>query len=185
MKCKNCGIEIDVKFKHSLTNNQCPACGKDIMDKIDLDTFLTAKQILDNMKVIGAEEIILSLMSVFEFHTKKGSLGVVGIVEKTQEPLVEKEKPSKQEVNVVASEKNIESIDISQKQTDPQLEKMRLDHLRKLQTSMLDNNSDIDVEENTEDPPEKAIVEEYIRTKQQNSTQKIQSGSGGAFRRSG
>lgn len=33
MKCSNCSVEIDTKFKYSISKNMCPACGSKLMDE--------------------------------------------------------------------------------------------------------------------------------------------------------
>lgn len=33
MKCSNCSVEINTKFKYSISKNMCPACGSKLMDE--------------------------------------------------------------------------------------------------------------------------------------------------------
>ena len=47
MKCGNCKVKIGSEFTHAINNNQCPACGKSIMDKSKLTSFLSLRALLD------------------------------------------------------------------------------------------------------------------------------------------
>lgn len=50
MQCSNCNTEISMVFKHALQKNECPVCGKSLMDEEML-------KILDDLKSTIGEEI--------------------------------------------------------------------------------------------------------------------------------
>lgn len=49
MKCISCNTEIDPKWKHAITKNSCPFCGKDILDDKLKKLFSTAESVLTEL----------------------------------------------------------------------------------------------------------------------------------------
>jgi hypothetical protein len=67
MKCESCGIQIDGKFSHAIKNNQCPACGKELMQKAKLASYLSLCALLqENCKNVDAEHVATLIVANFE-----------------------------------------------------------------------------------------------------------------------
>lgn len=48
MKCQHCAVPVSQIFAYSIQNNQCPACGKAIMEQAQLTNFLRLQILLEN-----------------------------------------------------------------------------------------------------------------------------------------
>jgi hypothetical protein len=57
MKCENCGAWVDPNFAFAIKNNQCPACGKEIMNREQLASYLSLVELLNTTKVSGSAEL--------------------------------------------------------------------------------------------------------------------------------
>jgi len=72
MKCENCNTMINAKFSHAILNNECPACGKGIMQQAKLASFLSLRTLLDNNIVAnGVDTDKLASLIVANFEIKQ------------------------------------------------------------------------------------------------------------------
>lgn len=68
MKCENCNVMVGAEFSHAIKNNQCPACGKGIMQQAKLASFLSLRTLLDDIpeKGVDADKIASLIIANFE-----------------------------------------------------------------------------------------------------------------------
>ena len=69
MKCESCAVTISPAFSHAINNNQCPACGKQIMKQAKLASFLSLKTLLDHSipeKGVDVDKIASLIVANFE-----------------------------------------------------------------------------------------------------------------------
>ncbi len=67
MKCENCGVLINPDFGFAIKNNQCPACGKNIMSKEKAIAVSDLKSLLaENIKGIDIDPIVSLVVANFD-----------------------------------------------------------------------------------------------------------------------
>lgn len=101
MRCENCGVEVNSSFSFAIKNNQCPACGKHIMQQAKLASYISLRTLLENnVEGIDHESVAslivanFDLKQLFKEELKKSDRG--GIMEVTEEK-TEQEPPSQEE----------------------------------------------------------------------------------------
>lgn len=72
MKCENCGVVVSSEFSHAIKNNQCPACGKGIMQQAKLASFLSLRTLLkNNIPEKGVDSYRIASLIVANFEIKQ------------------------------------------------------------------------------------------------------------------
>jgi len=68
MKCESCGVKVGAEFTFAIQQNQCPACGKCIMQKEKLSSYLSLCALLKDsgVKEDSAEKIAAVIVANFE-----------------------------------------------------------------------------------------------------------------------
>lgn len=78
MKCSNCDIKIDAKFKFAIKYNKCPACDKHIMHPETLVSYINLQELIkSNFPDINVEQMANLIVANFELKQlfKSSSLG--------------------------------------------------------------------------------------------------------------
>jgi len=69
MKCESCSVPIGAEFAHAIRNNQCPACGKCIMQQAKLASYLSLRALLENnFQDTDVEKIATLIVANFELR---------------------------------------------------------------------------------------------------------------------
>lgn len=63
MKCINCQVDIDPKWKHAVQNNICPSCGENIMPEDLKEKIISLKSLIDSFKETYPEQLDDLLLS--------------------------------------------------------------------------------------------------------------------------
>lgn len=67
MKCNNCKVKINATFGFAIAQNQCPACGKSIMNKEHLASYLALQTLLkDHIEINKVDKIVSMIVANFE-----------------------------------------------------------------------------------------------------------------------
>jgi hypothetical protein len=67
MKCESCNIVVGSEFSFAIKSNQCPACGKSIMQTARLASYLSLKTLLENnFPNIDIERVTNLIVANFE-----------------------------------------------------------------------------------------------------------------------
>ena len=61
MKCINCGIEVSVDFVKAIFSNDCPACGKQLMDNGDYKKIFALKKNLAGLNLGLSEQALVKV----------------------------------------------------------------------------------------------------------------------------
>jgi hypothetical protein len=199
MKCDNCAVNVVPEFTFAIKNNQCPACGKNIMQAERLASYLSLQTLLNkSLPAADAENIANLIVANFEVRQmfkeepkalERGIIPVEQAGEMVSEEVVEEE------------EETVEASDAAFKQ---QQKKEAKEILRKMKQEALgedDDEQSIRDEALTEalaerlgnanglvmgedDTPVSAAVRAKMEYEKERVRQNVVSGSGGAFRRS-
>ena len=77
MKCSNCKIDIAKKYSFAIKNNQCPACGKHIMQPEKLAAYTRLQELVkNNFSGVDCEKLANLVVANFELKQlfKEGNL---------------------------------------------------------------------------------------------------------------
>lgn len=166
MLCKNCNIEVAKTFVHAISNNICPACGKNIMDKNGFEIYAGLKTILEDNKVDNVDEVMCAILMRFDVSLKDSSSKIVET--KTIDapgPDIDSEPVPKINSEEVRRNKDI-------------LQKMRDEALQEALQEKYGDEVSFTVDE------EMSMHEVVSRGIQEEKRNVILSGTGGSFRRS-
>lgn len=75
MQCTNCKTELSFSFKHAFSRNECPACGKEIMDEESLALLEDMKGFLLSEATIREEtahKLAMSLIAKYSISLRDG-----------------------------------------------------------------------------------------------------------------
>jgi len=71
MKCDNCGTKVNQEFSFAIKNNQCPACGKNIMLPDKLVAYMSLCELLrTSCNNINNEEVANLIIANFDIKQK-------------------------------------------------------------------------------------------------------------------
>lgn len=70
MKCDNCGTWVESSFAFAIKNNQCPACGKEIMGREQMVAYLSLVELFTNSKVSGSSDLASLVVANFDIKQK-------------------------------------------------------------------------------------------------------------------
>lgn len=186
MKCGSCSIDIDEKFKFAITENRCPACGKSIMDSIQLASYISLLELFINNfgEEIKALPRDIARLVVANFELKQ-------IFQQQKLPSSENSGTIETESEVIEGEDDSEPVfdddgiryeKIDKQKAKGMLQKMRDEALNEA----LNDRGDVDFSDDEllllSDGS--ARQEQVLEAKRNNSRQKIQSGAGASFSRS-
>lgn len=88
MKCQGCNTAIGQQFTHAIVNNQCPACGKSIMESTKLASYLNLQELLKrNFSDLDVEKISTLIVANFEIK----QLFKEQLTEDSEEGIIEEE----------------------------------------------------------------------------------------------
>lgn len=76
MQCSNCKTEISAAFKYSFAKNECPACGKPIMDEESLALMEDMQRLLlaeGNIRQETAQKLAMSLIASYNISFRNGT----------------------------------------------------------------------------------------------------------------
>lgn len=94
MRCKSCGNPVSVKMEYALLKNICPYCSNNIMDKNNLQQFLSIRNDLDEVytriKNVNKKEEVVDI--VIDFLFEKFTL-VPDTPKENVQPIVAEENP--------------------------------------------------------------------------------------------
>lgn len=173
MKCENCSVTIGAEFSHAINNNQCPACGKAIMQQARLASYLSLRTLLDNniaQKGVDIDRLASLIVANFDlkqlFKEDKISSEVPVVVR--EEEVVEKEEDPDAEFKEAQMKK---SKDILQKMREEALMGAVNDRYGFDDGGVLINDDDASMHE---------IVNKEVQMQKHDM---IVNGIGGAFRR--
>jgi len=169
MKCQNCNVAVGQQFSHAIQNNQCPACGKPIMEQVKLASYLGLKTLLhNNFPTADAEKIATLVVANFELKqlfkeelTDGVSEDIVVEEEIDPDVLADEESKVKQKA---------EAKDILQKMRQEALDEAEADHWGLGNANGLVSDDGI-------------THEDVNRMKQNQSAENIASGARGSFSR--
>jgi DNA-directed RNA polymerase subunit RPC12/RpoP len=188
MKCESCGIVIKPEFTHAINNNQCPACGKPIMQKAKLAAFLSLRTLLDSQIVVKGVDIDkLASLIMANFEVKQ-------LFQEGPQPALQNEA---EEGIMEVSEEETVAVEEEEEDSDPDAEYKQRQQaeakeiLKKMRDEVLagavkdrygfgeEDNITLDLLDDEVDP------HEFVNKQMQQQRQEmIQNGTGGAFRRS-
>jgi hypothetical protein len=67
MKCNNCNIDVANEFSFAIKSNQCPACGRQIMQAEKLAAYIGLKQLIkNNFSGVDSEKVANLVVANFE-----------------------------------------------------------------------------------------------------------------------
>jgi len=183
MKCESCGVVIRPEFTHAINNNQCPACGKYIMQKAKLAAFLSLRTLLDSQIVVKGVDIDkLASLIVANFEVKQ-------LFQEGPQPALQNE--SEEGIMEVSEEETVEV----QEEEDPDAEykaKQQAEAkeiLKKMRDEVLagavKDRYGFGDEDNILLDDENVNTHELVNRELQHQRQDmIKNGTGGSFRRS-
>lgn len=89
MKCNSCKTAIEKVFSFAIKNNQCPACGKHIMQPEKLAAYISLQELIkDNFSGVDAEKVANLIVANFELK-QLFKESVVKMSGKTETKIVE------------------------------------------------------------------------------------------------
>ncbi len=108
MKCESCNININSEFQHAISINNCPACGKNIMNTEKLANYVNLKTLLsENFNNIDYEAITNLIVANFDlkqlFKENKISTSIITVGE--QEKIVVEDNPADPDAEFKAKQK--------------------------------------------------------------------------------
>lgn len=179
MKCQNCNIKVNSSFAYALRMNQCPACGKTIMEQKQLASYLSLQSLLENnFPDIDSEKVSNLIIANFEIK----QLFKEDLTSASQEDIVEFEEGDEEDTE---DDEEEVVVDPDEEHKKRQMADAK-ERLKKLREEAL-NEATADHwglgEADGLVNPATLTVEEKQRWDQQQRQQKIESGTGGAFRR--
>jgi hypothetical protein len=184
MKCESCGMQISSEFAFAINNNQCPACGKQLMQAMKLASYVSLCELLkenigyaesENQKIANLIIANFELKQIFKEEIKNTQLKSV-----KESAAIEVE----EEQNVVIDENGIRYETFDKEKSQDLLQKMRDEALE----SVLNDRNDLDLINETalaEDPIANAqlIKQEQKRIAAQEAVIGGLGNSKGGFRR--
>lgn len=195
MKCDNCAINVTSEFTFAIKNNQCPACGKNIMQAERLASYLSLQTLLGkSLPQTDAENIANLIVANFEVRQMfkeepKSAEKSVLSEERVEETVTEEveEEPTEPSDEVFKQQQRKEAKEILKKMKKEALgendeQSMRDEALTEALAERLGNANGLVLSE--EDTPITAAVRAKMEYEKERQRHNVISGSGGAFRRS-
>lgn len=190
MKCENCSVDIGSEFIFAIKNNQCPACGGILMQQSKLSSYISLKTLLENnFKDIDVDKISALIVANFELRQlfkeellnkqKKHS-----IVESKEQRKVEDDEGDVGMEVEESYDPDYEHKEQQKKEAKAILQRMRDEALSGAQDDRYGVGGDL-LDENmvlSDDPVTNAMLVK-MEDKKRKSSDAINSGAAGAFRR--
>jgi hypothetical protein len=120
MQCSNCKTEILAVFKYSFAKNECPACGKPIMDEESLALMEDMQRLLlaeGNIRQETAQKLAMSLIASYNISFRGGASVQKKDITETKMVSTPSPKTPKNNINVVKAE-DMPSNGISDEERD-------------------------------------------------------------------
>lgn len=193
MKCGNCNISIANKFSFAIKNNQCPACGRHIMEPEKLASYNRLQELIkNNFSGIDVEKLANLVVANFELKQLFKESNV-------NEDVVEVEDESPNEVEVVEVE---EEKELTDEEYDAAHKSKQIEEAKKLKRMKEEAYKDAlraqygmgDIEEEGdvagsgsifgEDVNPVELADRMKQAQKQNDSQRAMSSGSGGFRRS-
>jgi len=186
MKCESCNVAVHPAFSFAIRNNQCPACGKRIMEQQSLASFLSLQELLKESKDASPETVASIIIANFDVKQKfttasnknKANEANVDNSDNVAENTQEAEDIEVVEQTELNEDVDDSVMDLSQKQNSPIAEKQRLTALKRMRSdayveALSGNDVDFDLDA--------TVPENKISGDQQRSQANIVNGSQGSF----
>jgi hypothetical protein len=163
MKCINCQAEIDPKWVHCITLNNCPACGKEIMDNSSIDLLNELRTAISVMSQSDTEVFVQGLAGwlLSNYHMEK-----IGTGEPT-EFFTPKKPKIQQETSEVVNKQGLKvaSNPLQQFYKNAGVDAGRVSKLKNLvqEINGVDEHSELDVEEDDNILPAEVKYPEYTK----------------------
>lgn len=179
MKCESCNVQIDERFTHAIQNNQCPACGKKLMQKAKLASYLSLCALLqDNFKDLDVDKISALIVSNFEIKQIFQN-NPISVKKESSIEVVEEENDTEYEAAITLDD-GIKLEKLPKSQTKKVLQQLRDNALN---GAMEERYGIGNGEEGMFMSEDSSIYEEINRAKQETHRDAVISGSRGSFSR--
>lgn len=190
MKCISCGAEVPSTFKHSIMKNECPCCGKCLLDEESLALIENIENTIKSGAAVREEtahSLAIMLIAEYEINMRKDNVKIIKddkVVEKPKQAVKSSSISEEDEKNIIKTPEIPEGI------SEAEREKIMEQALKERYDFVGDDNFDVG---ELDDPGESGSMfsnEDSILEKERiarlSKQQNILNGGGkGAFRRSG
>lgn len=181
MICKNCDIKISSKFIFAIKNNQCPACGGQLMEKESLAVYLNLSSLIE--KHLNEEQNAEALAALILANFEVKQIFNEDLIKNSQGGIISKRTSEKEADSTLTEE--TEDIDEPIVHDGIKYEKVDKKQARKMLQKLRDEAlsgayNDMDLTDEVEMISDDGKRHEYInRMKQQEKRSIIENGSGG------